>query len=333
MTNDLLLEGYVSYTEADAIRHALPPLEEQSEYDLFDNAALYGEAIAEHLTPENFSLLQQFNDNPTTSALILRGLPIDAHMPPTPYGNEHSMTGVPLAVAMNTALYGLLGIHPVTYQGENSGKLFRDVVPKKSGTKEKSSYGSAQTLGMHVDDCHLPLVPETDRKNLSLAPEYLSLFSMRCDLRVATEIAFLDEVLAQLSDATVEILRAPLFELTMPDSFENPQKFVLPALVEDTDGTYYARFDKEYTRFLSPDAERAFLKFEEVVSKPEIVKRLFLLPGDFLIFKNQRVTHARRAFTARFDGSDRWLLRLFGVNAKERIIRVEENNPYLATAS
>jgi len=31
--------------------------------------------------------------------------------------------------------------------------------------------------------------------------------------------------------------------------------------------------------------------------------------GDLLIFDNKRVVHARTPFTARFDGTDRWLMR------------------------
>ena len=32
-------------------------------------------------------------------------------------------------------------------------------------------------------------------------------------------------------------------------------------------------------------------------------------PGDLLIFDNKRVVHSRTPFTARFDGTDRWLMR------------------------
>ena len=32
--------------------------------------------------------------------------------------------------------------------------------------------------------------------------------------------------------------------------------------------------------------------------------------GDLLLFDNKRVVHARTPFTARFDGTDRWLMRV-----------------------
>jgi len=36
--------------------------------------------------------------------------------------------------------------------------------------------------------------------------------------------------------------------------------------------------------------------------------------GDFLIFKNQEVLHSRESFTAKYDGYDRWLLRVYGAS-------------------
>jgi hypothetical protein len=44
-----------------------------------------------------------------------------------------------------------------------------------------------------------------------------------------------------------------------------------------------------------------------------------LLPGDFMIFKNQRVLHARDAFEPQNDGADRGLSRLFAVNSLSRV--------------
>ena len=38
-------------------------------------------------------------------------------------------------------------------------------------------------------------------------------------------------------------------------------------------------------------------------------QKIQLEPGDLLVFDNRRSAHARSAYTPRFDGSDRWLLR------------------------
>jgi L-asparagine oxygenase len=51
-----------------------------------------------------------------------------------------------------------------------------------------------------------------------------------------------------------------------------------------------------------------------------------------LIFKNQRVTHSRESFAPRFDGADRWLLRLFGINDLKRTVPVNKEKPYCVAA-
>ena len=195
--------------------------------------------------------------------------------------------------------------------------------------KESSSQGSALAIGMHVDNCHLPLTPEAQIKNRSIAPEYLSLLSLRCDLRVPTKIAFLAQIIAHLDLQTIETLKQPLFEFIMPDSFSVHQKFQLPILVQDDCGTYYIRFDSECVTPLNEAATIAFQRLQHVLCEKNLTHHLFLQPGDFLIFKNQQITHARESFQARFDGTDRWLLRLFGVNSLKRTIPIDSQRPYL----
>ncbi len=325
---NLLQEVHVSYENAQTLKQKIPRIHTSCEFTLFSESQGYAESLRASLDPDLVTTLENFRNDSSTTALIIRGLPTDITLPPTPYTGAGNILDIPLIIGINIALYRLMNISPVTYQGENDGRLFRDVVPKKSAVKEKSSYGSAQTLGMHVDDCHLPLVPETSRKGLSIAPEYLSLCGMRCDLRVPTRISFLDKVIELLDEETIRVLKQPLYELTMPDSFASHEKFILPILIQDRDGVYYGRFDKEYTRSLTDAAAKAFQRIEEALYNQKIVNNLYLQKGDFLIFKNQRLTHSREAFVARFDGTDRWLLRLFGVNSLERTVPVNQNLPY-----
>ena len=329
----LLKEIFLPYEEAQLLKKRMPGILTENEFDLFNSNAHYGTIFRKCVNEKILKDLQDFKYNPIESALIVRGLPIDSHLPPTPYTAHSNLFDVTLAASLNIALYNTLGIFPVTYKGENDGRLFRDVVPKTYAVHEKSSLGSSRTLGMHVDDCHLPLVPETSRTSLSIAPEYLSLFGMRCDLKVATKISFLDEVVKRLDAETIKVLKKPLFELSLPDSFSTREKYTLPILIQDEAGTYYSRFDKEYTNPLTDEAKSAFTKFEETLYGNGLVHNIFLQGGDFLIFKNQRVTHSREAFQARFDGTDRWLMRLFGVNDLSRTIPVEHSNRYYVTST
>lgn len=42
----------------------------------------------------------------------------------------------------------------------------------------------------------------------------------------------------------------------------------------------------------------------------ELAQAHVLAPGDLLVLDNRRAAHARTAFSPRYDGSDRWLLRV-----------------------
>lgn len=322
-------EVYLSYAHAQKIRQSMPWLDTENENILFSNSKMYGDALRTCLDKTTLSTLESFKNDPLATVLLARGLPCDIDLPPTPYDRDRHLGETPLTIAINIALYHVMGIYPVTYQGENNNRLFRDVAPKKNAMKESSSQGSALAIGMHVDNCHLPLTPEAQIKNRSIAPEYLSLFSLRCDLRVPTKIAFLEQIIAHLDLQTIEILKQPLFEFIMPDSFSVHQKFQLPILVQDDCGTYYIRFDSECVTPLNDAATVAFQRLQQVLCEKSLTHHLLLQPGDFLIFKNQQITHARESFQARFDGTDRWLLRLFGMNSLERTIPVDSQKPYL----
>lgn len=56
---------------------------------------------------------------------------------------------------------------------------------------------------------------------------------------------------------------------------------------------------------------------------------LALDKGDFVIFKNQKTLHARRKFTPKFDGKDRWLMRMFGLNDVSRLQAISNDLPYV----
>ncbi|KAK9807837.1 hypothetical protein WJX72_010669 [[Myrmecia] bisecta] len=65
-------------------------------------------------------------------------------------------------------------------------------------------------------------------------------------------------------------------------------------------------------RALTPGAEAALERLQEVLDMPEVQTCVRLAPGDLLLLDNRRTVHARSAFVPRFDGQDRWLQRLWG---------------------
>jgi len=271
------------------------------------------EQAREILPPQIVTTLGQFARNPAQSVLILRNCPNDRALPPTPYSGQLSSAQSPIGCQVNLALYQLLGIEPVVYEGENDGNLFRHVVPSRSAAHAKSSHGSRTRFGYHVDNPDLPLNGEPIG-SLSACPEYLSLFGMRCDPKVSTTLVLTEQVLARLDRSVIDILAQPRFSIRRPASFGAPRETTgLPLIVRAPQGQWLCRFDTENTISADAEGSAAIEALRAVLEKRDLDLPLLLLPGDFLIFKNQQVLHARDAFVPLDDGVDRWLLRLFGV--------------------
>ena len=49
----------------------------------------------------------------------------------------------------------------------------------------------------------------------------------------------------------------------------------------------------------------------QVCGQPDVAQGVYLQPGQMLLINNRKGAHSRTPFTARFDGTDRWLQRLY----------------------
>ena len=47
----------------------------------------------------------------------------------------------------------------------------------------------------------------------------------------------------------------------------------------------------------------------QVCGQPDVAQGVYLQPGQTLLINNRKGAHSRTPFTARFDGTDRWLQR------------------------
>jgi len=291
-----------------------------------------GEQAKEILPPHIIECLYEFGRNPQKSGLILRNCPIDSSLPPTPYAGQLSPAQSPISCLVNLALYQLMGIEPIVYEGENDGNLFRHVVPARSAALTKSSHGSRVRFGYHVDNPDLPLTPEP-LAGMSACPEYLSLFGMRCDPRVKTTLVVTQHILDRLSPRVLEILASPRFTIHRPASFGIAKETTgLPLIVKGKQGQWLCRFDAENTQAEDAEGAEALDALRAELEKRDLDIGLLLLPGDFLIFKNQQVMHARDAFVPFNDGVDRWLIRLFGISDRARVLPAVTGKPFEVVA-
>ncbi|SFR02257.1 arginine beta-hydroxylase, Fe(II)/alpha-ketoglutarate-dependent [Lentzea waywayandensis] len=216
----------------------------------------------------------------------------------------------------------LLG-DPIAWSTQQDGRLLHDVFPIKEHQYEQLGSGSEELLTWHIEDAFHPM--RTD---------YVGLMCLRNPDGVNTTYGSLEGI--DLPADVVEVLRQDRFPI-------RPDRSHLAANRQNDDGDEQLRRlrDRSYEWISGLDAnpepiavlfgpqEDPYLRldpyFMEVpASDPEaaaaldtIVKAIdaniagyALKPGEVLFLDNYRGTHGREPFTARFDGTDRWLTRL-----------------------
>ncbi|MCL1127847.1 TauD/TfdA family dioxygenase [Shewanella surugensis] len=234
-----------------------------------------------------------------------------------------------LASSFIASIFTQLGIFPVTYQGENNGLLFRKVTPIKSFEHTQSSLGAKEHLGFHVDNNHMALSNEHNKNTGSVSPDYLSLFCIRNDEDISTDLSDIPLALSQLSAEEIAILKSPRFRIAYPDSFDIQGDIIAPVIVENEHGLC-SRFDSAFTHPIDNEAKIVFNKLNHHLKASTI--NINLDSGDLLIFRNQQMAHSRRSFTPQYNGYDRFLLRVFGVDSLSRVKSVSPTTPYYSIA-
>jgi hypothetical protein len=263
-----------------------------------------------------------FGDTP---AVLIRGLPIDSPLPATPADGYIDESKIPVSLALLLGLYELLKLEIIFYPGENIDRTVRHVVPSISAVQERSSHGSRFTFGMHVDNPHLQLIGEPGLNTKQYCPEFLCLLSMRTQSDVYTNMVFLNDILALLPINTIKTLSKPLYNVKWPDSFGSHSNDSLqPVIFRDELGIYRNRFDLHNVTGINAEARDALGLFGAIAQSETITHQVLLLPGDLLIFNNQRSVHSREGFSPRCNGMDRWLIRLFGIR-KSHLLNGDKN--------
>ncbi|WP_245223056.1 TauD/TfdA family dioxygenase, partial [Pseudomonas gingeri] len=266
-------------------------------------------------------------------ALIVRGLPVDPGLPATPYDAEPGIEQVPVLAGAILSVLAMLETRPVGYEGESDTTVFRHVSPKQEHETTTSSFGSRLGLGMHVDNPHLPLTCEAVT-GLSACPEYLSLTGLRCELDVPTRIVAIQDVLDSLPDFVEQELQQPNFAIRRPDSFGKQGNVLesVPLLYRTPSGGLHCRYNKASVTATTANADVALQLFEAAANHPDVTRHILLQPGDMLIFKNQQTLHARDGFAPRYDGRDRWMIRVFGVDDAARVVPLDPTQPFIVRA-
>jgi Fe(II)/alpha-ketoglutarate-dependent arginine beta-hydroxylase len=272
------------------------------------------------------SVRQFLNDfrfaDPTMGAVFICGYPVeDGRIGRTP---EHWMrngeVSPTLAEDMLLILYGSLLGDVFSWGTEQGGHIIQDVMPIKSHQHSQMSTGSEQTIWWHTEDAFHPYTSD-----------YVGLVCLRNHDRVATTFACIDAV--RLDPQVVKILFQNRFIIR---PVESHQEYVNREALEEK-ATRDERFQRinelnehpERISILHGDPEYPYLRIDpfymdipeedtearqalEVFTKTieGSLQEVVLEPGDCCLIDNYKAVHGRKPFTARYDGTDRWLKRV-----------------------
>ena len=223
---------------------------------------------------------------------------------------------LPLAARRNAeahlALVGSRLGHLVGYLQEKNGALFHDIVPERDQENEQSAASSRVVLALHTERCFHPHLPS-----------HVLLLCLRPDPggKAHTEIASVRRMLPLLPARHRPTLFQPLFRTGIDYSFGNVSTEkangpVMSVLYGDRKDPGL-RFDLDLMAGLNERAHAALAAVKRAAQRACIGVRL--AAGDLLIIDNRRAVHGRGAFSARYDGRDRWLKRVYLVSDLDAI--------------
>lgn len=256
-------------------------------------------ALVTRLPAELVEKVLAFRESRTHDALVVRGLPLGAMAsmptPPDAYTASRAVHGF---AAVGIAALGLLGT-PFAYRGQQNGRLVNNISPM-STTAGMSDVGTGS---------HLPFDLHSEDAFMLNPPSFLQLSCVRNPLRVPTTVSGLCS--GDLDAGTLGELRKPEYLVrTNPAQTGWDEERLRPGPV------VWGHHDRPLLRYNSkrtasttpsPGAAAALDVLRKVLTRN--AEDAYLSSGDFLVVNNYRLCHARRSFNARFDGSDRWLLR------------------------
>lgn len=232
---------------------------------------------------------------------VLRGLLVDertvGRTPPIWAAIDDAMS-LPLDLQL-MLLASMIG-QPFGWLGQQEGRLVNNVVPARGYESVQTGASSSILLSPHTEDAFHP-----HRSHVFL------LACVRNPDKVATTISSVRHV--DLSPADRETLSRPTVPILPDLTYGDPERWgaaePVPTLWDRSDGLCL-RYDPDYTVWTDADPEYC-AAYQRLSSELERVSQAVVLePGDVAIIDNDVVVHGRVPFSARFDGTDRWLKRI-----------------------
>jgi hypothetical protein len=236
-------------------------------------------------------------------ALLLRNLPCDPDLPPTPTRTGQKVRKATCASELWMCCVASALGEPVAYLQEKQGNLFQDVFPTQQNADKLSSESSSILLDFHTEIAFHPYMPE-----------YLLLYGLRQDpdKRARTIFSSVRRFFHLLPPGVRDTLFSDLFRTGVDYSFGNvdelPGAGPLVSVLFGDRLDPFLRYDLDLMRGETPEAEHALQVVRDLVNQAR--RDVVIEPGSLLMIDNRRCVHARSDFKAYYDGHDRWLQRM-----------------------
>ncbi len=262
---------------------------------------------SQELPRELRKFLNDFKLNEQNSLCLIKGFPVkEILLPPTPNIKNNSQrlnNKYLLFLLINFLLIGTSLGELFRWNSHVDKKIIHDIIPIKGKEKEQLSSGSEKSLLWHTEDAFHPC-----------RADYLGLMCLRNPDQVATTFSDIN-IIMNLETQQRQVLFEPRFYIypdkahTQKDEFFSNQLKV-PVLFGNPESPYIC-LDPLFMYPSSDDCEAySVLKILiDLINKN--LQEIILQPGDLCFIDNYRAVHGRKKFHATYNGSDRWLKRIF----------------------
>ncbi|MGW4215215.1 TauD/TfdA family dioxygenase [Lentzea sp. NPDC004789] len=238
-----------------------------------------------------------------TGTFLIQGMPIGP-VPMTPPDNTRHVGETTILARAHAMVNEFLG-HMVAYEAEGFGRLFQDMVPSRAAASTQTSLGSSTELELH-----------TEQAFSALRPDYISLSCLRGDPGAETYTLTATQLDAAITAGDRLVMRQKWWHTGVDESFragghafdEGDRRGPL-AILDGAEEDPFIVFDQDLMEGMNVTAAAACKTLIEVYRAKR--NRHVLKPGELLIVDNRRAVHGRSPFHARFDGSDRFIIRTF----------------------
>ena len=253
----------------------------------------------------------------STGFLLIRGLSlseIETNFPKTPSKNNESIGSTTLLSRIQSIFMSILG-EMISYEAEGNGFLFQDLVPVKNMEIKQTSYSSDVELEIH-----------TEQAFSTVRPDFLSLACIRGDEKATTFILPVEKILENISNEEYTMLCKPLWKIGVDVSFKiNGHEFIegnirgpIPIIgeksKESTRNTLI--FDQDLMHGIDEESNQLIQKIVEIYYRYRMSHSLE--SGDIIFIDNRYAVHGRSSFIAKYDGTDRFLIRCFATTDYEK---------------